>query len=74
MAAVSARTAGRPRPSVACVEWIDPLMAAGNWVPELVELAGGQNLFGEIGKHSPWLAWEDLLGRVGERPLGLRAR
>jgi len=46
------------RPSVACIEWLDPLMAAGNWVPELVELAGGLNLFGEAGKHSPWLNWE----------------
>jgi iron complex transport system substrate-binding protein len=50
-----------PRPTVACIEWTDPLMAAGNWVPELVELAGGTSLFGESGKHSPWLAWEELL-------------
>ena len=48
------------RPSVACIEWLDPLMAAGNWVPELVELAGGRNLFGEPGQHSPWLAWQKL--------------
>jgi iron complex transport system substrate-binding protein len=48
------------RPSVACLEWLDPLMAAGNWVPELVELAGGLNLFGEAGKHSPWLNHETL--------------
>ena len=46
------------RPSVGCIEWCDPLMAAGNWVPELVELAGGLNLFGEAGQHSPWLNWE----------------
>jgi len=39
------------RPTVACIEWIEPLMAAGNWVPELVEIAGGVNLFGEAGKH-----------------------
>ncbi len=52
--AIAARVAGADtRPSVACVEWIDPLMAAGNWVPELVELAGGRNLFGEVGEHSP---------------------
>jgi iron complex transport system substrate-binding protein len=50
----------RERPSVACVEWIDPLMAAGNWVPELVTLAGGQCSLGEPGKHSPWLEWEAL--------------
>lgn len=46
------------RPSVACIEWIEPLMAAGNWIPDLVELAGGESLFGESGKHSPWLSWE----------------
>jgi iron complex transport system substrate-binding protein len=48
------------RPRVACVEWLDPLMAAGNWVPELVALAGGHGLFGTAGEHSPWLEW-DLL-------------
>lgn len=48
------------RPTVACIEWIDPLMAAGNWVPELVEIIGGVNLFGEAGKHSPWMTWEQL--------------
>ncbi len=45
---------------VACIEWIDPLMAAGNWVPELVNKAGGINLFGKSGKHSPWLDPKDL--------------
>ena len=48
------------RPSVACLEWIDPLMAAGNWMPELVEMAGGENVFGEAGRHSPWMTWETL--------------
>jgi len=50
----------QPRPRVACIEWIDPLMAAGNWMPELVEIAGGVNLFGEAGKHSPWMTWHQL--------------
>lgn len=49
------------RPTVACIEWIEPLMAAGNWVPELVGLAGGENLFGEVGQHSPWMEWQDLV-------------
>ncbi|MEM6528023.1 MAG: cobalamin-binding protein, partial [Chloroflexota bacterium] len=49
------------KPTVALIEWIDPPMAAGNWMPNLVEMAGGINLFGEPGKHSPWLAWDDLL-------------
>ena len=48
------------RPTVACVEWIDPLMAGGNWMPELIEMAGGVNLFGEAGRHSPWMTWEEL--------------
>ncbi len=50
----------RSRPRVACIEWIEPLMAAGNWMPELVTLAGGENLLGETGEHSPWLDWEAL--------------
>ncbi|MBI4423153.1 MAG: cobalamin-binding protein [Elusimicrobia bacterium] len=58
--AVAARASGAPKPSVACIEWLDPLMSAGNWMPELVALAGGRNLFGEAGKHSPWLDWETL--------------
>lgn len=50
-------------PSVAYIEWIEPLMAGGNWMPELVEMAGGLNLFGEAGKHSPWMTWEELLAK-----------
>ena len=63
MAAISANLEMRKielRPTIACIEWIDPLMAAGNWVPELVAIAGGTNLFGETGKHSPWMSWVDL--------------
>ena len=52
--------AWQPRPTVAMLEWLDPLMAAGNWVPELVADAGGQAVFGEIGQHSPWLTWQAL--------------
>ena len=50
-------------PSVAYIEWIEPLMAGGNWMPELVEMAGGVNLFGEAGKHSPRMTWEELVAR-----------
>ncbi len=53
-----ARESGGPR--VACIEWIEPLMAAGNWTPELIEMAGAVNLFGEAGQHSPWMTWEEL--------------
>ncbi len=61
MADVEDRAAGLERRSVACVEWIEPLMAAGNWMPELVRMAGGGNLFGEAGVHSPWMEWRDLV-------------
>jgi iron complex transport system substrate-binding protein len=47
-------------PRVLFVEWIDPLMTGGNWMPELIKIAGGENLFGEAGKHSPPLAWADV--------------
>ncbi|MCZ6862168.1 MAG: cobalamin-binding protein [Alphaproteobacteria bacterium] len=48
------------RPRLATIEWIEPLMAAGNWMPQLIEMAGGENLFGEAGRHSPWLDWPVL--------------
>jgi iron complex transport system substrate-binding protein len=48
------------KPKVAAIEWVEPLMAAGNWVPELIEMANGQNLFGAAGQHSPWMSWEEL--------------
>lgn len=66
---VARRVEGRARPTVATVEWVDPLMAAGNWVPELVELAGGTNLLGEAGSHSPWLEPERLLAADPDRIL-----
>lgn len=57
---VRARCADKTCPVVACIEWADPLMAAGNWVPELVEIAGGRDPFGQAGKHAPWLEPEKL--------------
>jgi iron complex transport system substrate-binding protein len=45
---------------VACIEWTDPLMIAGNWVPELVALAGGEAILARAGAHSPWVEWEAL--------------
>jgi iron complex transport system substrate-binding protein len=46
--------------SVACIEWFDPLMAAGNWVPEFVSMLGCQDHFAMPGKHAPWMTWERL--------------
>lgn len=61
MSAIEERAkAAASRPRVACIEWIDPLMAAGNWMPELIGMAGGTNLFGMAGEHSPWMKFEEL--------------
>ena len=49
------------RPSIACIEWIDPLMMAGNWVPELVECAGGVDPLGEAGEHSGYRDIDELV-------------
>jgi iron complex transport system substrate-binding protein len=51
------------RPTVATIEWIDPMMAAGNWMPTLVEMAGGLNLFGTAGEHSPWMKFDELVAK-----------
>ena len=58
IAAAGARVDQRPR--VLTIEWLAPLMAAGNWIPEMVEMAGGENLRGEPGRHSPWLGPGEL--------------
>ena len=43
------------------LEWLDPPMAAGNWVPELVALAGGRDVLGKPGEHSHWITWDDVI-------------
>lgn len=55
-----ANTAHTP-PRVAAIEWLEPLMAAGNWVPELIQMAGGEDLFGTAGEHAPWMTWDELI-------------
>ena len=49
------------RPTVAAIEWLGPLMAGGNWMPELIEIAGGRSLFARAGEHSNWLDWATLI-------------
>lgn len=46
------------KPRVLVIEWMEPLMSGGNWMPELVELAGAENLLSQAGRHSPWVTWE----------------
>lgn len=48
------------RPTVACIEWMNPVIAAGHWVPEMVETAGGRDVLGEPGESSPRLEFESV--------------
>ena len=50
--------AGLARPSVGCIEWLDPPFSAGHWVPEMVRRAGGRELFAGPGERSVRLEWE----------------
>jgi iron complex transport system substrate-binding protein len=52
--------AGRPRPRVAALEWLDPPFAGGHWVPEMIEIAGGVDALADPGSHSARLTWEQL--------------
>jgi len=48
------------KPRVACIEWLSPLMIAGNWTPEIIEIAGGTPILAEKGKHSGYINFENL--------------
>jgi iron complex transport system substrate-binding protein len=48
------------RPRVATIEWLSPLMTAGNWMPELIAMAGGEDLLGRAGAHSRWIGWDEV--------------
>jgi iron complex transport system substrate-binding protein len=60
LAAVAAAVAGRPRPRVAVVEWVDPPFTAGHWVPDLVTAAGGEPVAARTGKRSVQVSWAEL--------------
>jgi iron complex transport system substrate-binding protein len=57
---VRAAVAERPRPRVLALEWLDPPFAAGHWVPEMIDLAGGSDVVGQPGGHSERLTWERI--------------
>jgi iron complex transport system substrate-binding protein len=58
---VAETVAGRPRPRVAMLEWVDPPFAAGHWVPDLVSAAGGESVLGTPGGRSVEVAWSALV-------------
>ena len=47
--------------SVACIEWIEPMMNAGNWIPTVIEKAGGINTLGKESSHSHYITMKDLI-------------
>ena len=57
-AEIATAVARQSRPTVALIEWLDPLMMAGNWLPTLTAIAGGDDLFGTAGAPSPLVEWE----------------
>jgi iron complex transport system substrate-binding protein len=60
--AVRSAVAAALRPRVLAIEWLDPPFAPGHWVPEMVDIAGGDNLLGTAGSHSLETSWEALHG------------
>ena len=60
MRAIAERAKGRSVPRVACIEWIEPLMAAGHWTPELITMAGAEDVLGEAGRHAGRVPFERL--------------
>ncbi len=50
----------RYRPRVLCLEWIEPPIVAGHWIPELVENAGGQTVLAQSGQPGRRVAWADI--------------
>jgi iron complex transport system substrate-binding protein len=61
IANVERAVAGRERPRVLCLEWLDPPYVAGHWVPEMVERAGAADVLGQPGKPSFRVEWEAAL-------------
>jgi iron complex transport system substrate-binding protein len=52
--------AGLPRPRVACIEWLDPPFSAGHWIPELVRIAGGEEVLARPAEPSARLSWDEV--------------
>ena len=48
------------KPTVVAIEWTEPLMVGANWIPELIEIAGGKSLLSVKGKNSPYISWDSL--------------
>ena len=78
LARVEAAVAGLPRPRVGCIEWLDPPFSAGHWVPEMVSIAGGEEVLAGPSVPSSRLGWEEVFEAAPEvlvlMPCGFGAR
>lgn len=63
---VEQTVAGLPRPRVGCIEWLDPPFSAGHWVPEMVRIAGGEEIFARTGEPSERLSWQQVFEAAPE--------
>ncbi len=63
---VEEAVAGQPWPRAGCIEWLDPPFSAGHWVPDMVRLAGGDELFARSGEPSKRLSWEGIFKAAPE--------
>lgn len=60
--AVASAVGGAERPRTLMLEWLDPPFAPGHWVPEMVQIAGGENLLGMAGERSRQISWDEVTG------------
>jgi iron complex transport system substrate-binding protein len=78
LARVEETVAGLPRPRVGCIEWLDPPFSAGHWVPEMVRIAGGEEVLAGPGEPSSRLGWEEVFEAAPDvlvlMPCGFGAR
>ncbi len=61
LAVISSSTTRFDKPRLAFIEWIDPPMSGGHWMPELIEIAGGVSIFGAHGAQSPWVSIDEVI-------------
>jgi iron complex transport system substrate-binding protein len=78
LARVEEAVAGLTRPRVGCIEWLDPPFSAGHWVPEMVRIAGGEEVLAGPGETSARLSWDEVFQTTPEilvlMPCGFDAR
>jgi iron complex transport system substrate-binding protein len=62
LATVRGAVSGQPLPRVVALEWLDPPFVGGHWIPEMIAIAGGEDVAGPPGLKSPEVSWGELSG------------